>query len=498
MKKIILSLIFLISVSGIFQSCSAFLEENPVDRYTTVNFYSDQKDAEAAVTAIYERLYAIYTRNMYLMTDLPADDMKNGIAMGNSSLQDLEYLRQTSQNQFCEIMWQQNYDGIARANTAIQQIPDITMDEVMKNRLIGEARFLRALYYFNLVRFFGDIPLILKMESLADALAPRTPKDQVYQQIIEDLTFAENNLPAIYPSTETGRATKGAAKILLGKVYLTNHDYQKSVSKLQEVVENESAYGYGLHENFGANWEDATENGKEMVLSIEFMDPPGISNSSAMIQQGPRYALQGGFAPLGLSKCNEADIPTVDLYKQYLNEDERKAETLRTNFISLKDGSVHIAAYPIFVKYWEENEPNTASVGTNFFIIRYADAILMYAEALNEIGQTTKAHTHLNRIRERAFHSSNFNYANLSQDDFRTAVYKERRLELALEGHRWFDLVRTGRFIDQMKQHSTIEAGLAESNKTQIGQNIKDYMILMPIPQRERDLNDKLTQNPGY
>jgi tetratricopeptide (TPR) repeat protein len=498
MKKITISLVFLIFLNGLFQSCSTFLEENPVDRFTTLNFYSDQNDAEAAVTAIYERLYAIYTRNMYLMSDLPADDLKNGIAMGNSSLQDLEYLRQTSQNQFCETMWQLNYDGIARANTAIQQIPGINMDEILRNRLIGEARFLRALYYFNLVRFFGDIPLILKIESLADALVPRTPKDQVYQQIIEDLTFAENNLPATYPTSETGRATKGAAKILLGKVYLTNRDYQKSASKLQEVIENESAYGYGLHDNFGSNWEDATENGKEMVLSIEFMDPPGRSNSAAMVQQGPRYALKGGFAVLGLSKCNEADIPTIDLYKQYLNEDERKAETLRTEFISLKDGSVHIAAYPIFVKYWEENEPNTETVGTNFFIIRYADAILMYAEALNEIGQTTKAHTYLNRIRERAFNSSDFNYTSLAQDDFRTVVYKERRLELALEGHRWFDLVRTGRFIDQMKQHSTIEAGLAESNKTQIGQNIKDYMVLMPIPQREIDLNKLIVQNPGY
>lgn len=498
MKKIIISLVFSIFINGILQSCSSFLEENPVDRFTTVNFYSDQKAAEAAVTAIYERLYAIYTRNMYLMTDLPADDMKNGIAMGNSSLQDLEYLRQTSQNQFSATMWQQNYEGISRANTAIHQIPDINMDEILKNRLIGEARFLRALYYFNLVRFFGDIPLILKMESLADALVPRTPKDQVYKQIIEDLTFAESNLPAIYPSTETGRATKGAAKILLGKVYLTNHDYQKCVLKLKEIVDNESAYGYGLYDHFGANWENSTENGKEMVLSIEFMAPPGISNSSAMIQQGPRYAIKGGFAVLGLSKCNEADIPTVDLYNQYLNEDERKAETLRTKFISLKNGSVNIAAYPIFVKYWEENQPNTAVVGTNFFIIRYADAILMFAEALNEIGQTTNAHTYLNRIRERAFHSSNFNYANLSQNDFRTAVSQERRLELALEGHRWFDLVRTGRFIDQMKKHATIEAGLAESTKTQIGQNVKDYMVLMPIPQREIDLNGQLTQNPGY
>ena len=131
-------------------------------------------------------------------------------------------------------------------------------------------------------------------------------------------------------------------------------------------------------------------------------------------------------------------------------------------------------------------------------IIRYSDALLMYAEALNEVGESAKAHEVLNRVRERAFGDTSKNYSGLSKDDFRTAILNERFLEFPIEGHRWFDLVRTGVFVQRMKEHSVYESSVAEANKTDIGNNVKDYMVLMPIPQRELDLNPELTQNPGW
>ena len=496
MKKIYLIILIFIG-TGYMMSCSDFLEEKPVDRFVIGNFYNSQTDAEAAVSAVYQQLYSIYERYIFLLNALPADDEKNGLGMPNQFLQNLEYMRYTSENQFTRQMWQRCYSGIARANTAIIAIPDITMDEEVKNRLIGEAKFLRALYYFNLVRFYGDVPLILKLESAEDAYGPRVPASQIYDQIIQDLTDAEATLPSTYDSNNSGRASKGAAKILLGKVYLTMKDFQKSADKLAEVIENEADYGYGLHDDFGDNWEPATENGTEMVFSIEFMDPPGNGNS-AMILQGPKYSLPGGFGVLGLTNSNEADIPTRDLYDRFLDEDERKEATFTTDFVSLIDGSVHTSSIPIFTKYWEEGENNPANSDANMHVIRYADALLMYAEALNEIGQTAVGLTHLNRVRERAFNSADYNYANLSTEEFRTAVWLERRLELAMEGHRWFDLVRTDRFIQRMKDHSAYEASVAESNKVEIAQNVKDYMILMPVPQREIDLNSELVQNTGY
>ncbi|MBT32263.1 MAG: RagB/SusD family nutrient uptake outer membrane protein [Thalassobius sp.] len=496
MRKIFIIIISL-GLVNFFYSCSDFLEESPEDRYVIDNFYSSGTDAEAAVAAVYQQLYDIYERHIFLLNALPTDDEKNGLGMPNQYLQNLEYLRHTSENQFTREMWQRNYSGIARANTAILNIPDVNMDENLKSRLIGEAKFLRALYYFNLVRFYGDVPLLLKLESVDDALGARAPVSEVYSQIILDLTDAENTLPDTYSESNSGRATKGAAKILLGKVYLTMHEYQQSADKLAEVIENEGTYGYGLHEDYGDNWETATEIGQEMVFSIEFMDPPGNGNS-AMILQGPKYSLPGGFSVLGLTNSNEADIPTRDLYDRFSDEDERKAATFTTDFVSLIDGTVHTSTIPIFTKYWEEGESNPSNSDANMHVIRYADALLMYAEALNEIGQTDKAYTFLNRVRERAFNSVDYNYAGLSAQEFREAVWEERRLELAMEGHRWFDLVRTGRFIERMKEHAAYEASVAESNKVEITQNIKDYMILMPIPQREIDLNVDLVQNAGY
>lgn len=475
-------------------SCEGFLEENPKDRYVIDNFYSSENDAKAATVAIYEKLYPLYTRHMYILNDLPADDHKNGIGMPNQFLQDLEYLRHTSQNQFVTEMWQHNYSGISRANTAILNIPKITMDENLKNRFIAEARFLRGLFYFNLVRFFGDVPLLLNLESIQDAMLPRTDKAEVYNQIKEDLKFAEDNLPIV---SEAGRATKGAAKILMGKVYLTTHDYQNSVNKLAEVIEDESTYGYGLHEDYGDNWRVATENGMEMVLSLEFMEPPGRGNSQGSLA-GPKYSIHEGGGVPGINGANEADIPTVDLYSQFMEEDERKNATFKLDYLSPKDNKIYTSSIPLFGKYWEEGETVAGRSDANMHIIRYADALLMYAEALNEVGDIPKALDHLNRVRERTFNNSDHNYTGLSQQEFRQAVWQERRLELAIEGHRWFDLVRTDRYVEVMKAHGTTEASLAESNKTEIANNVKDHHILYPIPQREIDLNPDLQQNPGY
>lgn len=497
MKKNIISILLFIFIA-FFNSCTEeFLKESPEDRFVVGNFYSSQTDAEAAVNAVYQQLYSIYERYIFLLNELPADDEKNGLGMPNQYLQNLEFCRTGSENQFARQMWERCYSGISKANTAIENIPSVTMDETIKTRLIGEAKFLRALYYFNLVRFYGDVPLVLKIESPDDAMIARTPKDQVYQQIVQDLTDAEAALPPTYGAENSGRASQGAAKILLGKVYLTNHEYQNCVDKLAEVINNEATYSYGLHDYFGDNWEVATENGVEMVFSVEFMDPPGDGNS-AMTLQGPKYSLPNSFGPLGLNNSNEADIPTMELYNLFTDDDERKAETFRTDFVSLKDGSIHVSSIPIFVKYWEENEVITGNSDANMHVIRYADALLMYAEALNEVGRTDDAYAHLNRIRERAFNNSDNNYSGLSQQEFRIAVWKERRMELAMEGHRWFDLTRTGRYVERMKEHAAYEASIAEPNKTDIIANITDRLNLMPIPQREIDLNPLLEQNPGY
>jgi tetratricopeptide (TPR) repeat protein len=488
----------LIGIAALWNvSCASFLDESPADRLVVDNFYSSRKDAEAAVSAVYQQLGSLYSRLMYNVAELPTDVMKNGLGMPNAFLQDLEFMRYNSENTFIRDMWNNNYAGIMKANAAINNIPRITMETGLQERLIAEAKFLRALYYFNLVRFFGDVPLVTQLESISDAMGPRIPKDRVYEQIIQDLSDAGSILPlrSGYGSNDEGRATGGAAKILLGKVYLTQGDFAAARDKLAEVVNSESQYGYGLHADYAANWNTETEAGIEAVFYIEYKKPP-FPSQGEMGLAGPKYSVPGG--NIGVNGSNEADIPTQELWDSFDGKDRRRGVNLRYEFYSLIENGYVRSSIPLFGKYWIDNLAASDQCDVNTHIIRYADALLMYAEALNEVGDPGKAHEVLNRVRERAFGDSSGNFSGLSKEQFREKILDERRLEFPIEGHRWFDLVRTGAFIQRMKDHSAYEASVAESNKTDIAGNLKDYMILMPVPQRELDLNPELTQNPGW
>jgi len=461
-------------------SCE-LLEEDPEHILVTGGFYQSEGDALAAVNSVYNRLYSgMYERVLQLMIDLPTDDYKNGQGMNNPFLLDLEFGNITPENQFVRNTWQQHYDGINRANTAINRIPDASMNETLQARLIAEATFIRALLYFNLVRFYGDVPLVLEdTRDLGDLNVSRTPADQVYEQIIADLEFAIDNLPPSYPDSEAGRATSGSAQALLGKVYLTLQDWPNAVQTLGEIVNNEGTYGYDLLENFGDNWNMGTENGPESVFSIQFMQDPGNGNI-LMRSTVPRNRVPGlvGW---------EADIPTVEVYELFDEPDERRDVTFYTSFE--QDGQLYEFPWPLFYKYFDPaNINNTTQSNANIHVIRYADVLLMYAEALNEQGgPSPEAYEALNRVIRRAYNDTDHDVANLSQEDFRETVYLERRKELVMESHRWFDLVRTGRLLEVMANH------------TENGENtLQPHNVLMPIPQREIDTNPNLEQNPGY
>jgi len=494
MKQKILTVIILwLGLNG----CTSFLEEHPADRLTTVNFYKTAKDAQAAVDAVYQQMHSLYNRNMYLLCDLPCDMMKNGLGMPNPFLQDMEFCRYDKANTFIRDMWTNCYSGVAKANAAIENIPAIKMDESLKNRYIGEARFLRALYYFNLVRFYGDVPLVTQL-GLAEATGPRTPKDQVYAFLIEDLTFAESALPmrSSYASNDKARASKEAAKCLLGKVYLTQGNFESAKNKLAEVVEHEAEYGLGLQDDYKANWKPATEAGKEAIIYIEYgVAPLTINGEMSLI--GPKYSVPGG--SIGVAGSNEADIPTKELYDSYDSKDKRRDFNLRYEYTNYTTKEVVKSSIPLYGKYWVDNVPSCDLCDINMHVLRYADALLMYAEALSETGDAQKALVVLNRVRERAFGDTSGDYTQtMSKEDFRNAILDERKWEFPIEGHRWFDLVRTGKLKERMLAHAAYEASVAEKNKVEIAQNFKDYMILMPVPQEQIDLNKELTQNPGW
>ena len=499
MKKIIYILTAIIFI-GLSQSCSDFLVEDPESQLVLSNFYTSQNDAESAINAIYNALYSVNGRNLVLLSDLITDDMKNGIGMSNSHLQDIEYLRLTSETSFNTSMWQNLYVGVSRANTAINNMKEGTMPDAALNIFLGEARFLRALFFFNATRFWGDVPLITKIEGLPDAYLPLTPQSEVFQLIINDLTFAADYLPTTNADAGIGRATAGAAKIMLGKVYLYMEEWQLAANVLSDVVDSESTYGYALNDDYRDNFEINTENGSEMVFSIQYAQSPGTANFM-MAGSAPKYSINGGSGVPGIFGAWEADIPTVELYNAFDDADERKAATFKIDWVSPTDGETYTSDIPIFYKYVETGETSCYNGDVNFPVLRYSDALLMYAEALTEIGgdDISTAETLLNRVRERAFNGTAHNYSGLSQSECREMIRNERRLEFACEGQRYFDLTRWGIFTSTMQTHGDLEATLTgETIKESISNNVADYHSYFPIPQHEIDLNSEILQNDEY
>ncbi|PSR56495.1 RagB/SusD family nutrient uptake outer membrane protein [Adhaeribacter arboris] len=483
MKKTLLSILIL----GSLASCDD-LEENP-PFIQSADFYQTKDDAVAAVTAVYSHLshdvgnateFGLYQRQLHLTTDLISDDANAGAGATNQNVLAMGAVTFAPTNDRIEKTWRQHYAAINRANVAIDNIAKASFDENLRNRLIAETKFIRALLYFNLVRLWGDVPLILTGTSSIDTdfLVKRTPVEEVYAQILKDLTEAEVDgvLPLSYSGNDVGRVTQGAVKSLLAKVYLTRQEWQKAADKAQEV--QDPKFGYSLFPNFADVFNVPTKNGPEHIFSIQYKSNSNGNANNMGILSAPNTSIVPGL--LG----NEADIPQPGLYELYRSIDKRRDVTFYTSFVSPANGQTYTFK-PHFGKYFDKSVINRPSEsGINFPVIRFSDVLLMHAEALNEqAGPTAEAYQAVNKVRQRAG-LPDLTPA-LSQAQFRDSVYLERRLEFVYEDHRWFDLLRTRRMVDQL--HA---AGKP---------NAEERHYLLPIPQRELDANPNLRpQNPGY
>ena len=477
MMKNYLFRVLLIFATILFFSCEKLTEE-PKAVLTSEQFYQTQADAIAAVTSVYNALNAsgqtIYNSLFQIGLDIASDEALPGPRARNANVRAFAVLSHATTNDRVEEIWKQHYAAINRANVAIDRIPAIEMDETLKTRLVNEAKFLRALYYFNLVRLYGGVPIILHEPSSLgneEILVSRNTAEQVYQQIIADLKDAEN-LPATYGSADIGRATGGAAKALLTRVYLTQKDWDNAIEKSLEVING--PYGYDLFTSFAEVFNKVNNNGKEHIFSAQFKS----------FTNGRGNSLGSRGTPTGIPGIDggDADIPTPNLYGLYRAEDKRRDVTFFTSLVSPVNGTTYKFT-PHFRKYYDPAvNPSTGESGINFPIIRFADVLLEYAEAFNEKnGPATAAYDALNRIRVRAGLNP---LSGLTKEQFRDSVYHERRLEFVYEHQRWFDLVRTGRLVESL--HAVGKTNAAE----------KHY--LYPIPQREIDLNPNLKQNPDW
>ncbi|MBK7031314.1 MAG: RagB/SusD family nutrient uptake outer membrane protein [Bacteroidales bacterium] len=481
MKKYIWLSLLLLTMMGI--SCTKDLELEPHQIYYD-NFYQTGDDALSAVNSVYDVLGSVnqYSNYLWLIQDIASDDCNARATLNDPNIHEFDTYSLESNNKYLAGIWQYSYLGISRANVVLEKVPGITMDSALQQRILGEAKFLRGLFYFNLVRLFGEVPLITVpvTPNLGDdeIYLAKSPINTVYQLIIEDFKAASILLPEKHTSaSDKGRATKGAAMGLLSKVYLTQQDWENAYLTAGDVIE---AGNYSLHADFATNWKEASKNGKESVFEVQFYKNATAENSQMVISGLP--SLPGVF-----SAGVETMLPTTDLLESFEEGDYRYTATFFDNFWTY-------TFEPHIWKYWDQvayKPQNTSQSGANFVLMRYSEVLLIYAEALNEAngGPTTEAYDAINTVRERARNGVADvlpDLSGLDQSSFRQAVLSERRHEFVNEGQRWFDLVRTGNLINYVKQ--------AKGDKA----NPSDFNTVFPIPQRELDLNKNLKQNLGY
>jgi hypothetical protein len=489
MKKIIT---FILS-AGLFVSCTD-LEVTPTSFVTEENFFKTQDDALASVTAVYASLsfdpgeQSLFGRNLYFLTDMGSDYAAAGVSATNPQVRALSSLTHDATTDRVQVAWRQIYNGINRANVAIDNIPKVSGTDVVKTRLINEAKFIRALLYFQAVRLWGGVPIVLheatsiNVESLK---SKRATAEEVYQQIILDLTDAEN-LPATYTAAEAGRATSGAAKSLLVKVYITRKEWDKTIAKSKEVING--GYGYALFENFADVFNKTKKNGKEHIFSVQFEPNQSGNGSSGSTFQATSFT--------GFTATEPADIVSdvALFYTIYEAGDTRRDVTFAKQLLNPATGTLYTFPKPIFRKYLDiTNLAAPSNVAINFPVIRYADILLSFAEAINEqSGPTTEAFEAVNQVRRRAFGKPintpdvTVDLTGLNTADLRVAIREERKKEFVQEGQRWYDLVRWGTLVTEVKK-VTAKNSVSERNN------------LYPIPQSERNIDPVgLPQNPGY
>lgn len=481
MKKIFSIPLFLILLM-LVGSCEKQLELTPKQIYYD-NYYQTEADAIGAINAVYGMLNQVnqYKSSLWLIQDVSSDDCDARENLNDPNIHQFDNYNLASTNTYLTEIWRDSYEGIFRANIVLERVPKISMDSTLKTRILGEARFLRGLFYFNLVRLYGDVPLVLIPVSsdLSDEelYVYRSSVETVYNQIIEDFIFASKNCPKSYSqASDIGRATKGAALGILAKVYLTNQQWSDAASTANDVVE---LGVYGLWDDYSANFKDVNRNGKESVFATQFYSGVPSQNNQIVITGLPSIP---GLFPAGV----EVMLPTENLLNSFETGDYRKE-------VTFFDSYWYYEFEPHIWKHWDQDayEPDeTAQCGSNFAVMRYSEILLIYAEALNEIsGPTNEAYQAINQVRNRA-RNGNVDVlpdlVGLSQDDFRMAVLQERRVEFVNEGIRWYDLVRTDNLIEFVK--------IAKGNKA----NPQDFNMLFPIPQREIDNNRNLEQNLGY
>jgi hypothetical protein len=503
MKKILIPVFAL----AFLASCDV-LDKQPLPTIAPENFFQSASDAEAALTAAYDALQATgaYSQDLIVVGEMPSDNTSTI----NGDVTTLDRINWTPTTSQVNNIWRDAFVGINRANAVLKYVPNVDMPAERKNQILGEAYFLRALHYYNLVKLYGAVPLRLEpTESGAQSVIslPRTAPETVYAQIVTDLTTADG----LAPATNANRITKGAVNALLTKVHLTQRQWPQAVAAANKVINSGS---YSLLANFKGLY-PAENRSPESILEVQNQ---GNADGNNIL---PDLLLPTPPATFSFPKFN---IPTAELL-QYadtttyaagaLKQTDKRWSRLSTTTVT-SDNIVYVrrdhASFILssssnprasvndlgpFVYKWP-GAPNNFNSPDNTYILRYADVLLMYAEAANEQGgPSADVLAKLNLVRTRAGLAALTlaSPQSASKKTMRDEIDRQRRLELAFEGERWYDLLRYAR-------HNQVEAGahtitaldLIQQKLTRPDVNY----LLFPIPQGEVNNNAQLQQNPGY
>lgn len=464
-------------------SCESDLNVVPQDKISKDDFLTNPKYAVEVVNSAYNQMlnFEMYSFAWIGITSITSDDADKGSSDGDAGTDKdkLDNLELDPTLRSFNDIWKQRYAGIYRCNEGIYYLNQVSLDESLKLRYIGELKFLRAMFYFDLVRCFGGVPVVAdKIDITNEDIINKTvylrkSKAETYQQIEKDLLEAIQTLPLQYGSTEIGRATKGAAQGLLAKVYMYEEKWNDAYTMAGNVI---TSGLYDLLPEYANVWREVGENGKESLFEIQATLGKGV-NGYTDVQSGrgtPDYGW--GF-----------NTPTTNLVNAYEPNDKRKAGTIiftgqvlwdgfQTPTVGWANPRYNYKAYQSrSAETWNDNKSETAK---NVRLLKYSDILLVRAEAAMHINQTTEALNQINAIRKRAGLEA---LKTLTLDQ----VYRERRLEMAMEHDRWFDIVRTGK----------AQAAMAAVGKI----FVLGKHELYPIPEEQITLSKGLlTQNPNY
>ncbi len=506
------NIIYTLALSGTLAlSSCADLDQSSISSIDKDNFYQSTSDIEAAINGVYQEFtvdgfYGLFNNQSIYINDLQTDYVKAGAQTNSADIRELSNFAVQPTNLFVQYAWEEHYTGINRANVIIDKLANSTnISEEDKENYTNEAKFLRAVYYFNLVRYFGGVPLVLH-DGEGEG-QPRNTVDEVYSQIVSDLTDAEK-LPANY-STIDSKASSLAASALLSKVYLVwaqtssaegkarqAEFYQKSSDSATKVI---TSGKYRLNEKFIDNWSVDKKNSAEHIFSVEH-----------------KYGVNGNVTGHCTFATNWSDSEPVLIttstkyYEEADSHDQRRDGSWAKRLFNPSTGTDFVFKVPRFRKYIDSlnyanpnSAGNVAGQNTNTVVIRYAEVLLIKAEAENELhGPTQAAYDALNEVRKRAFWSPYaqqylqpsdgrpIELSGLSQEAFRQALRQERWNEFILEGQRWFDLIRWHILVKTVKENT-------EPSDLKY-QNVSQRNYLLPIPNNQIELNPNLEQNWGY